>query len=722
MQTLSSSPNFQEQTNRFSRNNAIAFSISICLIFCIAPVNSIRADVNKNQSNFQDLTKTIQAGEWLELPGNISEVFVDKEKTQGNGDTVGPIAVLTAWNGAAWDDNCGYFLGGGHADYGGNEVYSYCWGGQKAFQWQVLMPPSKSDPDDNSKCPHPKEGPRAYHTYDGVIYLPITKSIFIWGTVGFCLGDMMGSDEVAELILEPTPKWKLHPKAAPLKGFAHTAFNDKNGKVYIWEGSRQAYIVDPKTLDYRASGESTADYGGGANMIYDRDRNVLWAITGLALFQFVLSPEGEVLQFKQIVDAKQYPAGLTGSDGLALRKGKLYFWSGNNSVIKYDPDNNKWSTYLPKNGPTRVSSNGIFSKWHYVEKQDVFLGVSNHKQGMWVWKPSEGEGQLDTRQIKQCKAGVKTCTEHKSIDAALADINAGSRLSFSAGYYNDSAIVAEKNLTLIGSPEVLIQGITSGKATFVAVGDDLYFENFDITLPVGAAQANEACFRGEGKNLTLKKIYCHDMQMGVIGGSGTLTIEQSRFEDSGLNGNADLGHMVYACSNDECPEGSLIIRDSKFTRMGINKPGHAIKSRAPKNLIENVVISGLDAHSGRAIDIPQGGDTIIRNSVMQIGANGDNEDFIAIGLESKKFPLHENTKTLIENVIAICDLKEPCDFVRYLGPEPILKNVVLIGQFSFYDDLYPISRDGIKIYRDRAEAGLKPYPYVPEKWVQIKPH
>ncbi len=675
---------------------------------------------SRSLENFRDLTAAMQPGEWLELPGTINQVFVDKEKTQGEGEIIGPVAVIIAWNGAAWDNDCGYFLGGGHQDYGGNEVYSYCWEGKRPFHWEVLMPPSKSDPNDHSPCPHPKEGPRAYHTYDGIIYVPDTKSIFIWGSVGYCRGGFVPTDEVPELILEPNPKWNLHPKGqGPFQQFAHTAYNDRNGQVYLWEGKRQVYIFDPKSLKYEGSGEGTADYGSTANLIYDNPRNVLWAIVNQGLFQFVLGPKGEVLAFKKIIDADQFPAGLSGTDGMELRKGKLYFWSGNTTVHTFDPESGKWSSYSANKGPGNATRNGIFSKWHYIEKYDVFVGVSHHLQGMWVWKPSEGESPQDTRQISLCKADGESCVNHKLLSSALYEIKPGSTLKFSSAHYIDSAVIIGNDLKFIGETGASIQGIVAEKATFVAAGNDLVFDNLNVTLPDGAETANEACFRGEGKNLTLLNINCHDMQMGVIGGKGTLTIEHSKFENSGLNGNADLGHMVYACSNGECPDGSLVIRDSKFVRMGVNRPGHGIKSRAPKNLIENVVIAGIDSHSGRAIDISQGGDTIIRNVVMQLGPNSDNEDFIGLAMETKNFPIHTNNKTLIENVIAICDQPKPCDFIRYNGAAPKLNNIVLIGNFKFYDDQYPISKEGIKIYRNRAEAGLKDYPYIPEKWMQI---
>lgn len=691
----------------------------LVILLVIMSLNFPALHAASNNDDFLKLTTAMQPGEWKELPGAIGDVFVDRNKTQGDGDINGPMSVIVSWNGAAWDDNCGYFLGGGHADYGGNEVYSYCWKGKQAFRWEVLMPPSKADPSDKSDCPHPKAGPRAYHTYDGVIYLAKTKSIFIWGTVGYCLGHMFGVDELPELVLESTPKWILHPPG-PILGYAHTAYNDKNGKVYIWQGNDGVYKFDPKTFKYDFAGGSTPNYGANTNMIYDSQRNVLWTLTDDGLFQFILNPAGDVTELKLISAATQYPEKISGGDGMLLRKGKLYFWAGNNVVNKFDPDTGAWTKYRATGKtPTRISSYGIFSKWQYLEEYDVFVGVSHYQQGMWVWKPEEGKGETDTRKISVCSPDSKTCTEHKFLAQALTGIKPGSELKFTASHYTDGALIKENNLTLTGEPGVSFVGLIEGNATFVAAGNDMVFENMDISLPIQNGFSNEACIRGEGVNLTLRNIVCHDMQMGIIGGPGLLKIEHSKFEISGLNIYGDMGHLVYACSSSKCPNGALEIRDSTFTKIGVNHPGYGIKSHAPKNLLENTVISGLDLHSGRAIDMPQGGDTLIKNVVMEFGENSDNDDFIGIAMEYKTFPMHENTNTRIENVIAICDRSQPCDLVHYHGPTPKLKNVVLIGNFTFNDILYPISRDEIKMFPNRAAAGLPPYPYIPEKWLPI---
>jgi hypothetical protein len=373
---------------RFRRGIAVVWAAAL-FVYSGLFSGQLAAAESLPGSPFRTWVGELKPGEWRELPGKISDVFVARSATQGGGEVIGAKAVIIAWNGAAWDGNCGYFLGGGHTDYGGNEVYRYCWEGQQSLKWSVLMPPSTSDPDDHSNCPHPLEGPRAYHTYNGLLYVPDTRSIFIWGSVGYCQEHMFGRDELPELMLGPAPSWKLNPPG-PVGDFVQSAYNDRTGKVYLWEGNRQVYIFDPNTLSYQTSGNSTANYGANVNMIYDSKRNVLWVLTKLGLFQFVLGPDGQVVAFKRMLAPDRLPAGTAGSDGIALRKGKLYVWSGNNAVSRFDPDTDSWTTYALAFGPTRASGNGIYSKWHYLDNYDVFVGVSHFDQGMWVWKPVDG--------------------------------------------------------------------------------------------------------------------------------------------------------------------------------------------------------------------------------------------------------------------------------------------------------------------------------------------
>jgi len=93
----------------------------------------------------------------------------------------GSDSVLIAWNSAAYDDanNRMYFFGGGHTDYGGNEVYMYDF---DALSWSRLTDPAAlvvQETDNGGGAawsPLLSEGPAAPHTYDGLVWNPVTQT------------------------------------------------------------------------------------------------------------------------------------------------------------------------------------------------------------------------------------------------------------------------------------------------------------------------------------------------------------------------------------------------------------------------------------------------------------------------------------------------------------------------------------------------------------------
>ena len=119
---------------------------------------------------------------------------------------VGPRAVLHAWNGAAFDEESlfFYFMGGGHADYGGNEVYEF---DLKTGRWARLTDPSplsflyrtrkKTQTKAARYCwaPDMRRVPGAAHTYDGLQFSRKTRTIFLvmmGAANGSCFDDREG--------------------------------------------------------------------------------------------------------------------------------------------------------------------------------------------------------------------------------------------------------------------------------------------------------------------------------------------------------------------------------------------------------------------------------------------------------------------------------------------------------------------------------------------------
>ncbi|MCX2977510.1 DNRLRE domain-containing protein [Halieaceae bacterium IMCC11814] len=108
-----------------------------------------------------------------------------------------PRNIIPAWSGFAWDSRRGDLIlyGGGHANYGGNEVYR--WRGT-TLSWERMSLPS--DITSLESYPWltvdgPDASPKASHTYDNNIYLPVVDRFLTFGGPNFGLGHAYEKEE-----------------------------------------------------------------------------------------------------------------------------------------------------------------------------------------------------------------------------------------------------------------------------------------------------------------------------------------------------------------------------------------------------------------------------------------------------------------------------------------------------------------------------------------------
>ena len=147
----------------------------------------------------------------------------------------------------------------------------------------------------------------------------------------------------------------------------------------------------------------------------------------------------------------------------------------------------------------------------------------------------------------------------------------------------------------------------------------------------------------------------------------------------------------------------LILRNSAF--LSSTNEGHEIKSRAAKNTIENNVIASLDGVDSRLIDLPEGGENIIRKNVLQNGPASSNQDVIGIGLEGDK-GLHTQNSTLIEENTFLMERPRANVLSHHRNvPAPrIERNKVIGGERPGGNNTW---------FPTREAAGLRPYPALP---------
>ncbi len=289
-----------------------------------------------------------------------------------------------------------------------------------------------------------------------------------------------------------------------------------------------------------------------------------------------------------------------------------------------------------------------------------------------------------------CPKGSKNSDcDFKSIAEAFKDADTGDTIRIAAGVYEEAAVLRAHGVTILAERGAHMRDkAAEKKAALVIKGNDTTIAGLECS-GIQVPDRNGACIRLEGTNLTLRDVYFHDSESGILGGRGRIVIEDSRFERLGAN--TGRAHGIYV-SGDE-----MIVRNSWV--LSGKQQGHHIKSRAARTVVEGSLLASLDGVSSRLLDVTNGGEVIIRGNILEIGPKSANHQMIGLGYEGLK---HKVNTALIEGNTIIIDRPGG---VLYGGPveAEIRGNTIVGGEPIEGNDWFP----------DRAAAGLPPYPLLP---------
>ena len=140
-------------------------------------------------ANFRQILSDASEANWVSLNINaFSDVWTPKA-LRPSGD--GPISIIGAWSSMAWDPNRGdlIFFGGGHAHYGGNDVYRWR---SSTLSWERASLPTQVTNVGNHQetVDGAANTPIAAHTYDNSEFLPIADRWMTWGGAAYNTGGM----------------------------------------------------------------------------------------------------------------------------------------------------------------------------------------------------------------------------------------------------------------------------------------------------------------------------------------------------------------------------------------------------------------------------------------------------------------------------------------------------------------------------------------------------
>ncbi|HET6583627.1 MAG TPA: hypothetical protein VFG69_09270 [Nannocystaceae bacterium] len=263
--------------------------------------------------------------------------------------------------------------------------------------------------------------------------------------------------------------------------------------------------------------------------------------------------------------------------------------------------------------------------------------------------------------------------------AAIAVAQAGDTIEIdAAGAYDgdvcgwpgvDGLVIRGVN----GRPHIAAAGADAeGKAVWVVRGNDVLIENVEIS---GAAVAdqNGAAIRHEGGNLTLRGVYFHDNEDGILTGDGDyeLLIESSEFADNGL-GDVGYTHNMYI--------GHITRFTLQYSYSHGIVEGHAVKTRAAENhILYNRIMDESDGASSYDIDFSNGGVAYVIGNLIQQGPNPANSGIIQYGAEGLQY---ETNGVYVVNNTIVNELGSG-SFLNTNGDPPgVVRNNLFVGAGS----------------------------------------
>jgi hypothetical protein len=219
---------------------------------------------------------------------------------------------------------------------------------------------------------------------------------------------------------------------------------------------------------------------------------------------------------------------------------------------------------------------------------------------------------------------------------ALAAAKPGDTIVIAAGVYQNCLSIRVDDLTIVAEPDgaaELTGPVCAGKGLLVASAQRLTVIGLTFRGAVAAA-GNGAGIRAEAGDVTVRRSRFIDNQNGILASTAAparLTIEDSVFTGNGaLIG--DCAHGVYA--------GALALVVIQRSRFEETRICHHVKSRAARTEItDSVIVDGADRQTSYLVDIPNGGDLVLRNSELRKGPRAQNPGAaVVIGAEGVTHP------------------------------------------------------------------------------------
>lgn len=345
---------------------------------------------------------TLQPGQWFEAPNSHMEA-VDPCPSNTCVYSGSQQNVINAWNSGAYDTQRDRLIlwGGGHGDYGGNEIYVF---DINSLTWTRLTDPSTNVVSDADPFPDGTPNPR--HTYGTSLYIPSVDSFWVAGGALWHSGGCLGSNIWMYDFGASSPQSGWHMQESTVQGIdmgdcggiaAYDAAKNRvillaelgynGGKLFEFDlnksSSRWTVLNDNtdrmlyQTAAFDPKRRKFVVVGAGVTWVYDVDKagapRTRLSTSGATSIE---STDAPGLVYDPVSD-------------------RIVAWAGGQNVYTLNMDTSVWELRTPTNSvnPGSVTaSGGTWGRFQYVPSKNVFVLVNSTSTDVFFYKLSSGTG------------------------------------------------------------------------------------------------------------------------------------------------------------------------------------------------------------------------------------------------------------------------------------------------------------------------------------------
>ncbi len=345
-----------------------------------------------NQSS--DFWSTLKGGEWYEIPNSRLRDIVPSEW-----NNIGYMGIngIIAWSSGVFDTVRDRLIiwGGGHNDYGGNEIYAF---DLADLKWSIIQPQSPYVKPRHDVCnnKYPDGTPVSRHTYDGIEYYPNLDSMFSTAGALFCGAG--ASTFGTWLYSFQDKKWidmgDMPKSAWTARQGTTSAYDPVTGNIFV-QGLVAFNRYDPRTNSWAKLAEISAGvWYGNRNADIDPEKRL-----------YVEVGEDENAIAWNIDTGKGGYVKLSGPSKIisSLAPGfvwdpvlkKFVGWAGGAELYMLDTDTWTWTEIQPSQTNTVVPPtlpDGVFGRFRYSPKKGVYVVMITPSENVYIYKPKWTEG------------------------------------------------------------------------------------------------------------------------------------------------------------------------------------------------------------------------------------------------------------------------------------------------------------------------------------------